>query len=128
MTKRPPRAAVEAAIKDAGGNLTRAAASLHCTRASLYTWVYQFGLDKLAGIALIDAESVKVTVQPSARGRPRLQAMGAAAVEQEDLVQARTVRLPDSLWRLVRIEAIKLGITASDLVEQGLRLVLKEKE
>src|SRR5574341_32875 len=47
---RPERAIVKKAIQDAGGNLSRSAALLGCTRQTLYVWIYQLGLERMAGV------------------------------------------------------------------------------
>lgn len=64
--RRPAKAVVEKAIRDSGGNLSAAAVMLGCSRAALYTWIYQFGLERLAGVQLEPVRSVAVGEHPRA--------------------------------------------------------------
>ena len=101
---RPPRPAVEAAIRAAGGNLTATAASLKCSRQTLYTWIYQLGLERLAGVTL-------------KAKRP------AAPTSETALPRAVTLKLPGELHRWVRIHGIRTDRSASDVAAEALELL-----
>jgi hypothetical protein len=68
--KRPAKAALEAAIRAEAGNLTKTAARLHATRQTLYTWIYQLGLERLAGVRPA-AEILKPPVPTNGAGPAR---------------------------------------------------------
>ena len=101
--KRPPKSHVEAAIREAGGNLSRAAGRIGCSRTVLYTWIYQYGLDRLAGV--VPLEAVRVPAPNGAGPRPV------------------TVKLPDALYRWVRIKAIETDRTTGAVVAEALELL-----
>lgn len=110
--KRPEKAEVERAIRDTGGNLSAAAVRLACSRQTLYTWVYQYQLDRLAGIVTRE--------QALAR---EAKALGAGAP------QPLTVKLAEPLHQWVRIQAIRTKGSASSVVEEAvglLRAVVEE--
>ena len=117
--KRPARAVLEKAIRDSGGNLTKTASALGCSRPSIYTWCYQFGLDKLAGIESRDVILARAAARKAEEPeRPRRRtptgpAPGFAAV---------SVRLPGELWRWARIAAIDHDTTAAAIVTEALKL------
>jgi hypothetical protein len=137
---RPDRSIVKKAIIDAKGNLSKAAALLGCSRTTLYTWIYQLGLEREAGIrpdrrAELDMRERKDTLsnksallgtqlfnRPPASGGtvPVVGAMMPVA----DLPIAATVKIPESLWRRVKIEAIKEGCTVSQYVQRMLEQTL----
>jgi len=101
--KRPARASVEAAIRGAGGNLSRTASQLGCTRQTLYTWIYQYGLDRLAGV--VPLEAVRAPAENGAGPRPL------------------TVKLPAPLHRWARIRAIDTERTVGAVVAEALELL-----
>lgn len=139
MPVRPDRAVVKKALIDAKGDKTKAAALLGCSRQSLYTWIYQLGLERLAGISLDRRVGLDTAVRQDTDGRkelnrvsnqppgtaPILRAVPSPATEIEIPLQA-TVKLPDSLWRRVKIEAIREGCTVSDFVRRSLEATLAE--
>jgi transposase-like protein len=97
--KRPMRKRLEALIIEHGGNMTKVAEAMGVSRTTLYTWTYQLGLSDLAGIR--EAPLPGVT----------------------DTLTAATIRIPEELWRWVRIEAITRDVTASALVAEALKLL-----
>lgn len=130
---RPDRAIVKKAIEDAAGNLSRAAGLLGCSRQTLYTWVYQMGLERLAGIRLDRGPRVDTTErqdtkagnsekkvkrvsnrEPAVGPTIRLVTTPAPAVEVP--INA-TMRIPESLWRRAKIVAIRRGVTVSQYVQ-----------
>ena len=114
--KRPARADVAKAIRAAGGNLSRTAAALGCTRPSLYTWCYQFGLDKLAGIVPRDVLLARAAARKAEEvQRPRRDGPRPG-------MTSATMRLPGELWRWARIAAIDHDTTAGGIVSQALEL------
>jgi hypothetical protein len=137
---RPERSIVKKAIVDAKGNLSKTAALLGCSRTTLYTWIYQLGLEREAGIRpdrrveldmreRKDSPSNKPTFgetqlfnhgSTSGRTVPVVGAMMPVA----DLPIAATVKLPESLWRRVKIEAIREGMTVSQYVRRTLETTL----
>lgn len=142
---RPDRAIVQKAIRDAAGNLSRAAAILGCSRQTLYTWVYQLGLEKLAGIRLdtrdaLDRRECKDTSPnksknsvsqlsnpPSAVGS-NMRLVEASMVARDELPVQATMKVPESLWRRVKIEAIREGLTVSEYVRRVLDAKLASNE
>lgn len=141
---RPDRGIVKKAIADSGGNMSRAAALLGCTRQTLYTWVYQLGLERFAGIRL-DTETrldtrhrkdtqpektIKTGVYSAGRGGSNLHVVTAQAPVEMPL--AATVKLTDALWRRAKIRAIVKGVTVSEyvkgLLEADLAAVEAERE
>lgn len=138
---RPDRAIVKKAIADAGNNLTKAAALLGCSRTALYTWIYQLGLERFAGVCLdtrtaLDRRDRKDSPHGEAgnkTNRVLTQAPGAASILRVvqpaavvDLPLNATVKLPESLWKEVKIRAIREGCTVSDLVERSLKAALAD--
>lgn len=126
---RPDRGIVKKAITDAGGNMSRAAALLGCTRQTLYTWCYQLGLERFAGIRLdtqprLDTrhrkdtrpdKTIKTGVYSAARGGSNLHVVTSQA--PVDMPLAATVKLTDALWRRAKIRAIVKGVTVSEYVK-----------
>ena len=110
--KRPEKADVERAIRETGGKLSAAAIRLGCSRQTLYTWVYQYQLDRVAGI---------VTREHALAREAKAQASGAP--------QPLAVKLPAELHKWIRIQAIKTNGSASSVVEEAvglLRAVVEE--
>lgn len=101
--KRPDEATVRAAISETKGNMTHAAERLGVTRQSLYTWVYQFGLERFVGIDLKADEAPTLALVPTLEKRV-----------------SRTVKLSPELWRWVRITALERDVSASKVVEDAL--------
>lgn len=136
---RPDRSVVKKAIQDAGGNLSRAAILLGCTRPTLYTWIYQHGLQKLAGIRLdrelplyrrqckdahvgMPNESGRSGVKSAQPNRPILRAVEARVAT--DPVIPATVKVHESIWKRLKIQAIEEDTTMGAIVERALELVL----
>ena len=132
---RPDRAIVKQAITDEGGNLSRAAARLGCTRQTLYTWIYQLGLDRIAGIRMdrrteldkrdrLDTRANKQNkpgVYSGEPGRPILRDVSSTTTaDAPEIMQNATVKLPEGLWKRAKIEAIREGCTLSEYVAQAL--------
>lgn len=138
---RPDRSIVKKAIVDAKGNLSKAAALLGCSRTTLYTWIYQLGLEREAGVrpdrrVELDMMERKDTVsnKPSdllgkqlfnpAKGSGAKVPVVGAMMPVADLPIAATVKIPESLWRRVKIEAIREGCTVSQYVQRMLEQTL----
>jgi transposase-like protein len=49
-SRRPSRAALEQAIREAEGNITRLAGRVGASRQTLYKWIYELDLAGVAGI------------------------------------------------------------------------------
>ena len=125
---RAPRKVIEAAIKAEGGNLSRVAALLGCSRPTLYTWIYQLGLQDLAGIRKDTINDVgwhstnpKETTFSSDKsigpGGPILRVVSTAPV---DLRISATAKVRESVWKQIRKTAIDRGCTTSEVVEEAL--------
>jgi hypothetical protein len=126
------------AIEDAKGVLSRAAILLGCSRPTLYTWIYQHGLERKAGICIdtrpaldrrackdgSSTTTTKPTVKTGASPSPTLRLVQEAATV-EVLIPA-TVRVRESLWKRTKIEAIRKDTTVAALVEEGLERVLAD--
>ena len=135
---RPDRVIVKKAIQDSGGNLTQAAVLLGCTRQTLYTWIYQHGLERLAGVRMDEQHQVdKPHRVDSGRKEERKTAVysgprplsSLSAVEQPaaaDLLIPATLKVRASLWKQMKIEAIRRGITVSALAESAFEAALGE--
>jgi len=139
---RPDRVVVKKALQDAEGNLTRTATRLGCSRQTLYVWIYQLGLERLALLRLDTRPALDKRRSVDARdeqqdgsGKSGVQSAGAvrpifslveAATQVETQVQA-TVKVRESLWKLVKIEAIRRDTTVGALMEKALEIVLSEK-
>ena len=140
---RPDRAIVKKAIQDAGGNLTRAAGLLGCTRQTLYTWIYQHGLERHAGIRMDTRSRVDRVGRPYTRaergrketksgvysgpeGSPNLELVEQAA--EVDLPVQATFKCRESLWKEMKIEAIRRGCTVATLAEVSFERTLAEEE
>lgn len=140
---RPERAVVKKALSDAPGNLSRAAALLGCTRQTLYTWCYQLGLERMAGIrphtqVTVDREkrmdeivadtdrSGSSGVKSARQKRPILSVVEQAA-EPADLVISATVKIRESVWKRLKIQAIEERTTMGAIVERALDRVLEPR-
>lgn len=134
---RPDRAVVKKALVDAGGDKTKAAALLGCSRPTLYTWIYQLGLERLAGICQDrrveldgrerkDTPSRETTIPAVKSG-----SLGAATLRlvqdgptMIELPVTATVKLPEALWKRVRKTAIDRDCTVSAYVAAALEKAL----
>lgn len=133
------------AIQDAGGNLTRAAALLGCTRQTLYTWIYQNGLDRLAGVRphtgarldrpqRMDNRSALVrgavsddssAVKSGAANRPMLRVVEAQAVSAS--VVTVTVKMTEDEAMRLKIKAVRERTTMGAIVSRALELLEREE-
>jgi len=130
---RPPKQIVEAAIRSADGNLSRAAGLLGCSRPTLYTWIYQLGLHDLAGIRLDSNDSGdrkvmrvgkvgepgKSGVKSGASKRPTFTLVSTEVPSREYKIPA-TAKITESIWKEVKKRAIDRGCTVSEYVEEAL--------
>ena len=137
---RPERAIVKKAIQDTNGNLRRSAALLGCTRQTLYTWIYQLGLEKLAGIRMdtrvrldtphgVDTRPVssgKSGVQSASQGGAIFQVVDAQ--EAADPIISATVKIRESFWKRLKIQAIEDDTTMGAIVEKALEGVLAPRQ
>ena len=110
---RPKRAQLEALIRETGGNMTRLARALDCSRTTAYCWVYQLDLADVVGIQFPEI--------PTKREAHVVKSAGAPA---GDVRVPVTVKLPESLWKRVRIRAIDEDRRASAIVEEAVRRYL----
>lgn len=122
-THRLPREVVVKAIVESGGTLVHAAALLQISRPTLYAWIYHYELEKLAGISLgtelYSARFLRMLgVKSAAEITDRIPAM-----ETEQIVQIN-VRLPEWLWKGMRIEALRREIPVGNLVEASFKQTL----
>ncbi len=136
---RPERSIVKKAIQDADGNLSQASSLLGCTRQTLYTWIYQHGLERLAGIRMDDRGGVdrrnRVDRPPSREMKTAVysgpHAFGSLSpVEQvamADLPVPATLKVRGSLWKQMKIEAIRRGVTVSALAEAAFEAALSSE-
>lgn len=136
---RPERAVVKKALQDADGVKSRAAALLGCTRQSLYTWIYQYGLDKFAGVRMDKRAELDRRERQHTRGReekksgvysgdppkPNLRLVDTAV---SDLPIQATMKIRESVWRRMKIEAISRGKTVSSLAEEAFQQMLQDAE
>lgn len=133
---RPERAVVKKALVDAGGDKSRAAALLGCSRPTLYTWIYQLGLERLAGICNDRRAELDTRERKNAQsGKGIFQAVKPVVsdtstlrlVQQTGAVEMpinATVKLPESLWKKVRKIAIDRDCTVSAFVAAALESAL----
>lgn len=137
---RPERGIVKKAIVDAGGNLSKTANILGCSRQSLYTWIYQFGLERLAGVRIdnrpvVDSDNRQDKARTNANKSGVYSAFGRGSklsgvqgqTATMDLPIAATIRVRESLWKRVKITAIEKDTTVAALVEQALEHVVAEQ-
>lgn len=137
---RPERGILLKAIRDAGGNLSKTAGLLGCSRPTLYQWIYQHRLEREAGICLdrrleLDMrdrkdgqveKASKPSVKPADTESSSLRLVPQTATV--DLPINATVRIPESLWKRTRIEAIQRGCTVAELVQKALEVALAKDE
>lgn len=132
---RPDRAVVIQAIRDEEGKMSRVALRLGCSRQTLYTWVYQYGLEKLAGIRIdirdgLDKRKSKDTkdTQPRKPFNTTVQSADEKASTLSDVatqVAAEreipvTIKLPESLWKRVKTNGIWSGRRVSEIVQEAI--------
>jgi hypothetical protein len=103
---RPSRGVVEKAIRDSGGNISRAAGLLGSSRQSLYTWIYQYDLVRLAGV--VPLETAPTAPLPSDGDATRLLSVS---------------KVPVGLHRWVRGHAVMTDRSASAVVIEALELL-----
>lgn len=129
---RPDRAVVKKAIDDAGKNLSRAASLLGCTRQTLYTWIYQHGLDRHAGIRMDTRDGLDTRQRIDTRiGKVKktgVYSSGAdgptfSSVNADTLIPV-TIKVPQSLWKKAKKKAVDEDRTVSDVVTESLETAL----
>ena len=137
---RPDRAIVIAAIRKAGGNMSKTAGILGCSRQTLYTWCYQLGLEKLAGIRIDTRDGLdRRACKDTSVGKPIKSSVysGAEKPSNLSLVPAQetidqiipiTVRIPQSLWKDIRARALYRDCTAAQIVQKALEAELQAEE
>jgi hypothetical protein len=141
----PDRAVVKKAIQDAGGNLSRAAGRLGCSRPTLYQWIYRLGLDRVAGVcqdrrAELDERERKHTQarhgektipersvdKPHQLDKPTLPPVQQVAAVEIPITA--TVKVPETLWKRVRKGAIDRDCTVSEFVRVALERALEQEQ
>lgn len=144
LMKRPPKSLVEAAVRAGLGgdnpSLSKVADILQCSRPSLYKWLDQYGLDRLAGVRHAEPDGVnrkgepyrasgaqgQSTVNPGRRDGTTLQLVNTAT--QREARVTITSKARGSVWKRVRKVAIDLERPLADLVEEGLEMMLEKRE
>lgn len=101
--KMPTKAALEAVLREQGGNLARTAAVLGLSRPTVYKYVWTHGLQKLAGLT-----------------------HGKLAPLPPELRAPVSVRLTGARWAWARHVAIDMDCAPADVIEAALDL-LREK-
>lgn len=103
---RPPKADIEAAIREAGGNLSAAARALGCSRPTLYSWLWRYGdpLPRLAGLVRPDVVKRAAPVNGSAPAQ-------------------LTAKIPPALHKWARMHAIDTDRTVSVVVTEAIELL-----
>lgn len=138
---RPERPIVKKAIEDAGGNLSKAAGILGATRQSLYTWIYQYGLERKAGIRMDTRTQLdtrdrqdtrprkenKTGVYSAGNSPSNLLLVTTPATAQDYPIQA-SFKVRESLWKRVKIEAIRRGCTVGEMMDAVLETTLTEQQ
>ena len=102
--RRPTRAQLEALLHETGGNITAVSRRLGASRQTTYTWVYQLQLDRLAGVAPLEA--VRAPAAPEETGRRFV-----------------TLQLPAPLHRWARVHAIETERSLSAVVAEAVELL-----
>lgn len=132
---RPDRRIVQQAIRDENGNLSRVAVRLGCSRQTLYTWIYQLGLEKLAGIRIDTRDGLdkrmrkdtqdtrlekpfKTGVYSAPSDASTLSPVAPTATAEQTI--PATVKLPESLWKRIRTKAIWQNRTVGEVVREAL--------
>jgi len=115
--RRPSRTDLEALLRETGGNIAKTSCRIGCSRTTLYTWIYQLGLDRLAGIVPRELLLARTAARKSEEAAER-----KVRVAQGPGLVSVTVRLPGELWRWARIAAIDHDATASAIVTDALEL------
>lgn len=115
--RRPDRKTLAALVRETGGNVTALSGRLGVSRQTVYTWVYQLGLERLVGIRSVPRREEADVGQRGMTARhdeapvkPARPAPPAVAV---------TVRLSPETWKAVRIAAIELERTSSAVLEEA---------
>jgi len=122
----------------AGGNLTRAATLLGCSRPTLYKWVDQLDLTRLAGVRRepdvygVDAKQghthVGTSVNLAGPQVPILAGVSAEAAVLDQFKRQRGVSMTGAQWRWVRTYAAETDRAASDVVAEAIELLRRRVE
>lgn len=143
--QRPDRGTLASLIRETGGNMTRLAALLNCSKPTVYKWVYQLGLDGLAGVGASDPYGVsaateraeqggedpsarKKGVNPAVAGIRRLTLVSSMASELVDPTINTSVRIRQSVWRRMRKAAIDSGKPVAALLEVAIEGFLNAED
>jgi len=135
---KPARSAVEKAIRESGGNLSRAASLLGCSRPTLYKWIDLHDLTRLAGIRreppvnTVDDRHARIAGQAAvnlgACHFPILQGVSAEAAVLDQFKRQRGVSMTGVQWRWVRTYAAQTDRDASDVVAEAIDLLKQRVE
>lgn len=142
--KRPDKAIIEQAVRTAGGNVSRAAGLIGCSRSQFYTWVYQYGLADFVGIRKSgpdveqrpdsvsdsgdeDQRTFRPHVRSSDSKRPILTLVASESVVP-DVPQRASVELRTSVLLKAKHAALDQRCTVSALVERALVAYLDAEE
>ena len=128
------------ALQESKGRIARAASVLGCSRPTLYTWIYQYGLERLAGVNVkqqdslysvkckdtVDIETantINQSVKSSGSGAATVPAVNSAAARVDYPITV-TTKVRESLWKKARHEALERGESTASLVEKALEAYL----
>ncbi len=138
--QRPDRTALERLLRSGNGSLTRVAGLLDVSRPTLYKWIYQLDLVRLAGISIVDGpyslyskarqvqENTEKSVNPQApRGR-NLEGVESVVTVAMDPRVNTSVRIRESLWKQMRKRAIDENRPVADLMEEAAAAYLVAKK
>jgi len=138
VRRRPAKNTVKEAIQAAGGNLTLAANLLGCSRPTLYKWVDQLDLTRLAGVRRearvdgVDATQARTSGQAAVKleGQPLsiFPTVSAEAAVLDQFKRQRGVSMTGAQWRWVRTYAAQTDRDASDVVAEAIDLLKRRVE
>ena len=135
---KPTRSAVEKAIRESGGNLSRAANLLGCSRPTLYKWIDLHDLTRLAGVRrdtslnTVDATQARTSGQAAVKleGQPLsiFPTVSAEAAVLDQFKRQRGVSMTGAQWRWVRTYAAQTDRDASDVVAEAIEMLKQRVE
>lgn len=102
--RRPASNELEAELRATEGNITMLAARLGVSKPTVYKWLEQAGLQRLAGIGR------EVNAHRPAPGRPESRLESTLRINT-------SVRIREGLWTWLRMHSIETGRNATDLLE-----------